>query len=288
MKIIAMTNKKGGVGKTTTALSTAAYLGQNGFSVLAIDMDAQGNFSQASGAKNDEAGTFDFLRDAPPENCIQKMAKYDLLAADKRLSRAEKEFDQFGREHLLENALKRLKGYDYIILDTAPAMNVLTLNALTAADAVVVCCQTDSFSLSGLDDLMGNIALAKQYYNPKLSVAGILLTRYNTQTKISEQATALFQAKAKEFETRVFSTAIRENVAIKDSQMRQTDIFSHSPTCHAAEDYAAFTKELYVVLGGDKKKWPKSSPKQNSESSPRISIHRQPQPQTRKHTIRRR
>lgn len=284
MKIIAMTNKKGGVGKTTTALSTAAYLGQNGFSVLAIDMDAQGNFSQASGAKRDEAGTFDFLCGAPIENCLQQFPKYALLAADSRLSRAEKEFDQFGREHLLENALKRAKGYDYIILDTAPAMNVLTLNALTAADAVVVCCQTDSFSLSGLDDLMGNITLAKQYYNPKLSVAGILLTRYNTQTKISEQATELFRAKAKEFDTRIFLTPIRENVAIKDSQMRHVDIFSYSPTCHASEDYAAFTKELFAVVEGDKKKWPKSSPKQSSGNSLRISIPRQ---NPRKRTLRR-
>jgi len=280
MKIIAMTNKKGGVGKTTTALSTAAYLGQCGFSVLAIDMDAQGNFSQASGAKRDEAGTFDFLRGDPPENCIQKMTKYDLLAADSRLSRAEKEFDQIGSEHLLEKALKRLKGYDYVILDTSPSMNVLTLNAFTAA---VVCCQTDSFSLSGLDDLMKNVDLAKEYYNKDLTVAGILLTRYDSRTSISKRTAEMFEARAKELGTRVFGTVIRESVAIKESQMRQCDVFDYSASCHAAEDYAAFAKELYEVLGGDKKKWPKSSQKQSSGSSPRISIPRQPRKRTATH-----
>ena len=286
MKIIAMTNKKGGVGKTTTALSTAAYFGQSGFSVLAVDMDAQGNFSQASGANREEAGTFDFLRGAPPENCIQKMKKYDLLAADSRLSRADKEFDQIGKEHLLQKALSRVKGYDYVILDTSPAMNVLTMNAFTAADAAVVCCQTDSFSLSGLDDLMQNIELAQEYYNKDLSVAGILLTRYDNRTSISKRTADMFAARAKELGTRVFDTVIRESVAIKESQLKQCDVFDYSASCHAAEDYAAFTKELYVALGGDKKKWPKDSPKQNAGGSPQISIPRRPQ--SRKRPLRRR
>ncbi len=276
MKIIAMTNKKGGVGKTTTALSTAAFLGQNQFSVLAVDLDAQGNLSQASGAQKGSAGAFDFLSDTPFENCVQKIGKYDLIAADVRLSRAEKEFDQFGREHLLEKALERVKGYDYVILDTSPAMNVLTLNAYTAADTAVVCCQTDSFSLSGLEELMDNIGLAKKYYNPKLSVAGILLTRYDSRTTMSARTAELFRQRAKEFGTRVFDTVIRENVAIKESQMRQCDVFTYSANCHAAEDYAAFTKELFTVLEGDKKKWPRNSQSQSSGGSPQISIPRSP------------
>ena len=280
MKIIAMTNKKGGVGKTTTALSTAAYFGQSGYSVLAIDMDAQGNFSQASGAKREEAGTFDFLRGAPPENCIQKMQKYDLLAADSRLSRADKEFDQIGKEHLLQKALERVKGYDYVILDTSPAMNVLTMNAFTAADVAVVCSQTDSFSLAGLDDLMQNIELAQEYYNKELTVAGILLTRYDSRTSISGRTAEMFKERAKKLGTRVFETVIRESVAIKESQLKQCDVFDYSATCHAAEDYAAFTKELYIVLGGDKKKWQKGSPKQSAGGSPRISIPRQPRKRT--------
>ena len=276
MKVIAIANKKGGVGKTTTALSVSAYLGQNGFSVLAVDMDAQGNFSQASGVPRGDAGTFDFLRGAPLENVVQHVEKYDLLAADPRLSRAEKEFDGFGRELLLRDALARVKGYDYIILDTSPSMNVLTLNAFTAADTVVICCQTDVFSLEGLEDLMNNIALARQYYNNKLSVAGILLTRYDSRTAMSAKMAAQFAERAAELSTRVFSTHIRENVAVKDSQMQRRDIFSYSASCHAAEDYAEFTKELFKMVEGDKKKWPKSSPKASSVGSSRISIPRTP------------
>ncbi len=287
MKIIAITNKKGGVGKTTTALSVAAYLGQSGFRVLAVDMDPQKNFSQASGSTRGLAGTFDFLKGAEPEDCIQKLPKYDLIAADNGLSRAEKEFDQFGREHLLEKALAQLEDYDYIILDTAPAMNVLTLNAFTAADAVVVCCQADSFSLSGLDDLIKNIKLAKEYYNPKISVAGILLTRFVSNTIVGKTTAEMFQERAAALGTRVFSVKIRENVAVKDSQLQQQDIFTCHPESHAAEDYAAFTKELFTILEGDEKEWPECSPKKNSGGGLRISIPRSSRT-TRKHPARRR
>ena len=280
MKVIAFTNKKGGVGKTTTALATAACLGQSGFSVLAVDMDPQMNFSLASGADLNLAGTFEFLKGEPLESCIQNCPKYKILAANRGLSRADKEFDQFGREHLLETALGPVKGYDYIILDTAPAMNVLTLNALTVADAVVICCQTDAFSLEGLDDIVENVNLAKKYYNPELSIAGILLTRYNVRTKISEQALDEFWDKAKDYGTRVFATPIRENVAIKESQMRKIDIFSYNATCNASEDYAAFTKELFTIVEGGKKKWPENSPKPSSKDTPRISIPRQPRKRT--------
>jgi chromosome partitioning protein len=148
----------------------------------------------------------------------------------------------------------------------------------------VVCCQTDSFSLSGLDDLMKNVDLAKEYYNKDLSVAGILLTRYDSRTSISKRTAEMFRERAKDLGTRVFDTVIRESVAIKESQMRQCDIFDYSVTCHAAEDYAAFTKELYLVLGGDEKGWQKSSQSPNAIGLPRISIPRQ----QRKHTTMRR
>ncbi|MBR1885954.1 MAG: ParA family protein [Schwartzia sp.] len=274
MKIIAISNKKGGVGKTTTALSVAAYLGQSGFSVLAIDMDPQGNFSQASGANRDEAGTFEFLSGRPIEKCLQKFPKYAMLAAGSRLSRAEKEFDQIGKEHLLQDALSHVTGYnyDYVILDTSPSMNLLTQNAFVAADAVVVCCQANFFALSGLDDMMSNINLVKKYFNPMLLVAGILLTRYNAKTRISAQATASFRDKAKQYGTQVFSQRIRENVTIQDAQMRQTDIFTYNPACHASQDYAAFTKELFAIVEGGNKTWPTNSPQQNSDETPLISI----------------
>ena len=284
MKTIAIMNKKGGVGKTTTTLSVAAFLGQNGFSVLAIDMDPQGNLSQASGAATAEAGTFEFLNGAPLENCVQNMPKYALVAADARLSRAEKEFDQFGREHLLEKALDRVKGYDYVFLDTSPSMDVLALNALTAADTVVICCQTDSFSLSGLDYMKNNIDLAQRYYNNNLSLAGILLTRYDTRAMaLSPRMKAQFDERAGQLGMHVFSTFIRENVDVKGSQMERVDIFSYKAKCPAAEDYAAFTKELITGLEGGKTKWPKSSPKPSGGGSQRISIPRSPRKRAPRH-----
>ena len=150
----------------------------------------------------------------------------------------------------------------------------------------MVCCQPDRLKTSGLDDLMKNISFAKAYYNKSLSVAGILLTRYESRTSISGRTAEMFKERAKELDTQVFSTVIRESVAIKEAQMRQCDIFEYSATCHAADDYQSFTKELYLALGGDKKKWPKHFPEPSADDSPRISIPRQPRKRTT--TLRRR
>ena len=246
MKIIAMTNKKGGVGKTTTALSTAAYLGQSGFSVLAIDMDAQGNFSQASGAKRDEAGTFDFLRGDPPENCIQKMAKYDLLAADARLSRADKEFDQIGSEHLLEKALKRLKGYDYVILDTSPAMNVLTLNAFTAADSLLVPLQCEYYAMEGLADLTTSVKLANRRLNKNLYIEGILLTMYDKRLSFSSQVAEELR---KYFGDRVYDTVIPRNVRLAEAPSHGKPVTAYDSSSKGAKAYRAAAAEFLERQG---------------------------------------
>ncbi len=243
MKIIAFTNKKGGVGKTTSSVCTAAYLGVLGKKVLLIDMDPQSNATQASNGDKNVQGTFDFMKGAPLEDVLQHSLRYDFIGADKRLSKASTEFDDVGREHILENVLKKTAGYHYCIIDTPPSMEILTLNALTAADEVIICCQSDGFSISGLADMKKNIDGVKRWYNSKLKIGGILMTRHNPRTMIAKQLAEIFSEAAKTMDAKVFTNYIRENTAIRESQVMQQDIYTYRPTSHGAEDYASFVQE---------------------------------------------
>lgn len=243
MKTIVFTNKKGGVGKSTSALCTAAYLSQLGKSVLAIDMDSQANFTQASSGEEGVKGVFDFLKGEAFEKVVQHGTKYDFIGADKRLSKASSEFDDIGKEHLLEGALKDVSGYDYVVIDTPPSMEILTLNALTAADDIIICCQSDGFSVAGLADMKRNIEGVQKWYNSRLVIAGILLTRYNPRTQISKQLANVFAGAAASMNTKVFRAFIRENTALKEAAVMKQDIFSYRPDSNGAKDYAAFVDE---------------------------------------------
>ncbi|MBQ9377351.1 MAG: ParA family protein [Schwartzia sp.] len=279
MKVIARANRKGGVGKTTTALAVSAYLGRK-FSVLSIDIDGQGNFSQASGGQAGHDGTFEFLSGEPLETIVQHYGKkpnfhYDFLSADARLNQVPQQFAQFGQGFLLRDALARVKKskkYDFIILDTSPSMNDLTLNAFIAADAIVICCQINQFNLDGLEVLKNNLLRVKQFFNKELSVAGILFTCYDSRLKISNALETKFNEYAEELGSRIFTTRIRNNITIQMAQMEHCDIFSHDSKCNGAIDYANFTKELFTTVEGDKKKWPKDPPMMSNGGT--ISIPR--------------
>lgn len=249
MKILAFSNKKGGVGKTTTALCVAAYLGTLNKKVLAIDLDGQSNFTTASNGEEMVQGTLEFLKGAPLEEVIQKAARYDFIGSDRRLSEHERDFDDFTREKHLGNALKNIKeNYDYVVLDTPPSMGIITLNALTAADEVVICCQADGFSVEGLKSMRKNIDDIKSGYNPNLKVGGILLTRYNARTNLSKQLIPIFDKAAEAMGSRVFDNYIRENTALKEAQIMRKDIYTYDPASNGANDYAAFVQEW---LGGE-------------------------------------
>lgn len=248
MKIIAFSNKKGGVGKTSSTLCTAAYLGIRGKKVLAIDMDSQSNFTYASKGEPNVQGVFDFMKGAPLRDVLQNSEHYDFIGADLRLSKADSEFEDIGKEFILRNRLKTVKNYDYILIDTPPSMGILTLNALAASNEVVICCQCDGFSLHGLSEMKKNISGVKEYYNSDLNVAGILMTRYNPRTALTKNLSEIFAKAAKTMNTKVFENYIRENTSIRESQVMQTDLFSHAPHSNGALDYTAF---IHEYLGSD-------------------------------------
>lgn len=245
MKTIAMVNQKGGVGKTTTAYAVGAGLAARGKKVLFVDLDPQGNLSYTLGA-SDALTVYEVLaRQTDAKEAIQKLGGYSLLAAKPALAGADIEITQTGKEYRLKEALTGLR-YDYAILDTPPALGILTINALTAANGIIVPAQADIYSLQGIGQLYATIEAVRAYCNPKLAIYGILLTRHSGRTVLARDVTEMIAETAGRLDTKVFNAAIRENVAVKEAQASRQDIFAYAPSSNAALDYAALLDELEV------------------------------------------
>lgn len=243
--IYAVCNRKGGVGKTTTAWALAAGLERQGAPVLRVDLDAQRNLSVAMGV-NSGATVYDVLTGAQkPTETIQKTAQGDIIPASKELSGADLLLTDTGKEYTLKEALNPVLWlYKHVVIDTPPALNVLTVNALTAADAVIIPAQADLFSLTGIEDLQETITPVKKYTNADLRIDGILLTRYNGRAVLSRDVYQLAQEAAQKLGTRVYNTAIREGIAIKEAQAARISLFDYAPAANVTKDYAALVDEI--------------------------------------------
>lgn len=249
MKIIAVCNQKGGTGKTTTALSIAYGLYEKGNKVLVADLDPQCNASYALGVDLLNVPTiYHVLKNEKPiKETIQPIrVGLDVLTGSLALAGADAEFTQTGREYMLKEALEAVKDkYDYIIIDNAPTLGIMVTNALAAADHVVIPVGAgDAFSLLGLTQLYGLIQNVQKYCNHDLKIAGLLITRYNSRTNANQIMREQVQNVADQIGTKVFDTAIRESVSIKESQILRTDLFEQSPKGNATADYKAFIEEL--------------------------------------------
>lgn len=249
MKIITLTNQKGGVGKTTTAHILATGLVKEGFKVLVVDADPQTNLTFTAGIKPEEVkfSLYDLLRKPSKgsEGVLKAAAGFDIISGSLELAGADMEFTQAGREYMLKELLEELsKGYDYCIIDTMPSLGVITINALTAANEVVVPMGADVYSLQGLSQLHRTIETVRKYCNPSLKIKGLLLTKYNPRTNINKQLKESFSEVANLLGTKVFNTAIREATAIKEAQFLQSDIFSEYPAANVTQDYKQFIDEF--------------------------------------------
>lgn len=243
MKVIVFANKKGGVAKTISALAFAAGLHDRGYKVLAIDLDAQANFSSASGADADAMGALDFIKGEPFADCCQQLAKYDLLAADERMSDADSSLKGIGYQYKLAEALENVSGYDFVVIDTPPNVGVFVENALTAADEVIICCNSDSFSFDGLKQMRVNISAIQRYYNKRLTVKGVLLTRHKKNISLTRQLREAFDAGAEAMGAKVFQSVIRENTSLNEAIAFKQDIFTYDRRSNGAQDYNAFIEE---------------------------------------------
>lgn len=250
-KTVAIANRKGGVGKTATAHALGAGLQRKGYRVLFIDLDSQCNLTDALGIDSGsvEASSLDVLEGSSEAlETIISTDRGDILPATPALATADKVIEGVGAEYRLREALQPIaRRYDYIIIDTPPALGVLTVNALTASNSLIIPAQADLYSLQGIEQLTGTIEAVKRFTNRKLSIAGILLTRYVARSIISQDMKSNLEELARALGTKVFRTPIRECTAIKEAQATHSDIYSYSSKSNASKDYKDFVEEF---LGG--------------------------------------
>lgn len=245
-RVIAVTNQKGGVGKTTTATALATGLNRKGKKTLIMDLDPQCNTTDTFRALiHDQATMYDVLVAGDPiEEAIQHTDIGDIVAGDPLLADAEQKLSQQGREYRLKEAMETLpEEYDFIIIDTPPNLGVLLTNALTAANSCIIPITPERFSFQGLDELDKTIARVRKYSNHELEIDGLLLVKSDLRRRLTKEAQKNLPAICESLDTKVFKTYIREAEAVRQAQERRTSLFNWAPDSTAAEDYRDFIEE---------------------------------------------
>lgn len=252
MQTIAILSRKGGVGKTATAHALGAGLKRRGYKVLFVDLDSQGNLTFSTGAAAGRANAYDLLTGAADaEDAITRTQQGDIITASPNLAGADIMITERRKEYRLKEALQEVAGnYDFCVIDTPTTLGILTANALTAANGVIIPAQAEIFSLQGLVLLRETVAAVKKSSNPALSVYGILLTRFNTRTVISRDMRENLEQVAAALKTKVYAEPIRECAAVPEAQARQQSVFEYAPRRNPAKDYNAFIDELLQDMGG--------------------------------------
>lgn len=247
-KVIAVANQKGGVGKTTTAVSVSAVLNKSGKKTLLIDTDGQCNSTDTCRAEvTGKATLYDLLFEREPAaDCIQKTEITDIIASDPLLNDSERKFPSDGsRLFLLKEACEAImERYDFIIIDTPPNLGCMLSNALTFADEVIIPVTCDRYGMQGIDELHKTITAARKYTNPGLKVAGILLIKYHANTVLCREISDSLPEVSKMFGTKVFDTRIRESEACRKSQTARMSIVDYDLASTTAKDYIAFCEEF--------------------------------------------
>ncbi|MCB5897911.1 MULTISPECIES: sporulation initiation inhibitor protein Soj [Bacillus cereus group] len=251
-KIIAIANQKGGVGKTTTSVNLGAGLAQVGKKVLLVDIDAQGNATTGVGIEKSELDQCIYnvlVEDADVQGVIQKTAteNLDVLPATIQLAGAEIELvPTISREVRLQRALQLVRDeYDYIIIDCPPSLGLLTINALTAADSVIIPVQCEYYALEGLSQLLNTVRLVQKHLNKNLAIQGVLLTMLDARTNLGIQ---VIDEVKKYFRDKVYRSIIPRNVRLSEAPSHGKPIMQYDAKSRGAEVYIDLAEE--VIAGG--------------------------------------
>lgn len=254
-EILSVANQKGGVSKTTTALNLGAVLAfVYGMKVLLVDIDPQGNLTDNVGIDIEAESVptmYEILKgEDRVEDGIMDYNGIDVLTADIALSSAEREFTQVGAEHRLRKALAPIKDrYDYIIIDTPPALGILTINAFTASSQIIIPVEPAYFSLKGLVKLNEAIESVREFTNENLIVKGVLFTKYNENFNISKKMKEAASKISEVIGAPIFQTFIRRTIRVDEAQVAGVDLITFKTATTAEEDYKAFGKEYLMSEG---------------------------------------
>lgn len=239
-RIITVTNQKGGVGKTTTASALVCGLHQRGARVLGIDLDPQGNLGFTLGLDIGECKTvYDvFKGTCPIEEAIVPTEYGDILPSDIMLSASEVEFTAPCREFMLDQHLSAVRDrYDFIVIDTPPALNILTINAYVSSDSLIVPMEAEILSLVGITQLLDTIESVRDSFNPHLRVLGILLNKYNPRLTLSREVLEMAQQVAQQLDSQVFQPKIRRGVAVAVAPAHGQSVLTYMPASKPARDF---------------------------------------------------
>jgi chromosome partitioning protein len=244
-QVIALANQKGGVAKTTTTLNLAVAFKEQGFNVLAVDLDPQGNLTMSQGMDPDtvERSMFDVLVHSLPIDEVIHRTEIDLAVSSIDLAGAELALSSMiGRERALQKGLLPARNrYDYVLVDTPPSLGLLTINALTAADSVIVPVQCEYLSLRGLVQLENTLSMIRENLNPTVEIRGILPTMYDGRTLHSREAVEMLK---ENFGELVFETRIRKTVRYAEAPVQGSSVLKYEPSGTAAEAYRELAKEV--------------------------------------------
>jgi chromosome partitioning protein len=244
-QVIALANQKGGVAKTTTTLNLAVAFKEQGFNVLAVDLDPQGNLTMSQGMDPDsvERSMFDVLVHSLPIDEVIHRTEIDLAVSSIDLAGAELALSSMiGRERALQKGLLPARNrYDYVLVDTPPSLGLLTINALTAADSVIVPVQCEYLSLRGLVQLENTLSMIRENLNPTVEIRGILPTMYDGRTLHSREAVEMLK---ENFGELVFETRIRKTVRYAEAPVQGSSVLKYDPSGTAAEAYRELAREV--------------------------------------------